>query len=91
LGNQIHKLLKLLFRTLTLAYIDHGTYELTEIAGSVEDRMADDVNVPDTFVWMNDSVVQFEIRLIADGFLEALPATDLIVRMNPLKERLESR
>ena len=56
-------LLKRLLRGLALRYIDDGTQELTEIAGSVEDRMADDVNVPDPFFRMNDPVVQFEIRL----------------------------
>jgi hypothetical protein len=40
LGNEIHKLLELLFRTLALGDIDHGPHELTEIARAVEDRMA---------------------------------------------------
>ena len=35
--------------TITLGYIDHGTDELTEIAGPIEDRMADGVNVPVPF------------------------------------------
>src|SRR5260370_10778808 len=84
-------LLKRLFGTLALRYIDHGTHELFEIAGSVEDRMTDDVNVPDPFFRMNDPVVQFEIRFVADGFLEPFPERRLIVRMNSLKEFLESR
>src|SRR5262249_45079170 len=91
LRNEIHKLLKLLLRTLTLGYIDHGTHEFTQAAGSVEDRMAYDVNVPDPFVRMNDSVPEFEIRLVADGLLEPFPARSLIVGMNSLKEFFESR
>ena len=78
-------MLEFVFRTLTLGYIDHGTHELTEIAGSVEDRMAYDMNDPDPFVRMNDSVVQFDIRLVADSFLEPFPARGLIVWVNSLK------
>src|SRR6266403_1291012 len=48
--------------------------------------MAYNVNVPDAFVRMNDSVVQFEIRLVVDGFLEPFPGPGLIVQMNSLKE-----
>src|SRR5260370_41792386 len=77
-------------RTFALGYVDHGPHEFTHVAGLVEDRMAHDVNVPDSFVRMNDSVVQFEIRLLADGFPEPFPAMGLIVRMNPLKEGFES-
>src|SRR5215831_15749941 len=40
---------------------------------------------------MNDPVVPFEIRFVADGFLGSLPARRLIVRMKSLKEFLESR
>src|SRR5258708_12287094 len=76
---------------LTLGYIDHGTNELTEIAGSIEDRMTDRVNVPDPFFRMNDPIVQFEIRFVADGLVEPFPARRLIVRMNSMKEFFESR
>jgi hypothetical protein len=63
-----------LLRTLSLGDIDHGTYELTEIAGSVEDRVAYNVNVSDPFVRMKDSVPEFEIRLVVDGSLPPFPA-----------------
>jgi hypothetical protein len=76
---------------LALSDIDHSTHEFTEIAGSVEDRMAYDVNVPVPFAWMNDSVIQFEIRLVADGSVDLQPRRGLIVRMNSLKEGSESR
>src|SRR5271154_3133344 len=75
-------LLKRLLGTFALRYIDHGTHELAEIAESVEDRVTDDVNVPDPFFRMNDPVVQFEIRFVAHGFLEPFPGRGLIVRMN---------
>ena len=32
--------------------------------------MTDSVNVPDTFVWMNDTVVDFEVPFVADSQLE---------------------
>ena len=66
-------LLKRLLGALALRYIDNGTYELIEIAGSVEDRMTDDIYVPDPFFRMHDSVVQFEIRFVTDGFIEPVP------------------
>src|SRR5215472_4367450 len=53
--------------------------------------MADCVNVPDPFFRMNDPVVPFEIRFVADDFLGFCPARRLIVRMKSLKEFLESR
>ncbi len=51
--------------------------------------MAYNVNVSDPFVRINDSIVHFEIRLVADGFLEPFPAVGLIVRVKPLKKCLE--
>src|SRR6266704_4972891 len=74
-----------------LGDVDHRTDEFMQIAGSVEDRTAYDVNVPDSFVRMNDSVIQFKIRLVADRFLEPFPARGLIVWVNSLKESFESR
>src|SRR5262249_13229703 len=65
--------------TRTLGYIDHGGYELSEIAGSVKDRTADGVDVPDPFLPVNDPVVHFEICFVADGPLEPSPARRLIV------------
>ena len=53
--------------------------------------MADGVNVPDPFFRMNNPVVPFEIRFVADDFLGFCPARRLIVRMKSLKEFLESR
>jgi len=84
-------LLKRLLGALAIRHIDHGTHELIEIAGSVEDGMTDNVNVPDLFFRVNDPVVQFEIRFVADGFLEPFPDRRLIVWMNSMKEFFESR
>jgi hypothetical protein len=74
------------FRSLALRDVDHGPYEFNEIARSVENRMAYAVNLADTFVWMNDTVVQVEIYLVADAFLDSFPASGLIVRMNALND-----
>src|SRR5689334_23761003 len=82
-------LLKRLLGALALRYIDHGTEELIEIAASVEDRMTDDMNVPNPFFRMHDSVVQFEISFFTDGFIESFPEYRLIVRMNPVDEFFE--
>jgi hypothetical protein len=75
-------------RTFALRDVDHGTHKLHQIARSVDHRMAYAMNVNDPFVWMNDATVQFEIYLVADGFLESFPALSLIVRMNPLNDGL---
>src|SRR5258706_8184287 len=91
LGDKINQLLKVLFRPLTLGYVHYGPHEFMQVAGSVEDGMAYDVNVSDPFVRMNDSVVQFEIHLVAGGFLERFPGPDLIAWVNFLKEFFESR
>ena len=40
---------------------------------------------------MNDSIVQLEIRFVADGFVEPFPERRLIVRMNSAKEFFKSR
>jgi hypothetical protein len=84
-------LLKRALGALALRYIDHGTHELIEIAGSVEDCMTDDVNVPDPFFWMYDSVIQLEIRFVANGFIEPFHERRLIVWMDSVDEFFESR
>jgi hypothetical protein len=53
--------------------------------------MADGVNVPVPFFRMNDSIVQLEIRFVADGFVEPFPEHRLIVRMNSVEEFFKSR
>src|SRR5258708_38058389 len=53
--------------------------------------MAYDVNVPDPFVGMDDSILKFEIRLVAGGSFPPFPARGLIVWMNMLEEFFESR
>src|SRR6266699_2227077 len=85
------RLLQGRLRTLALGDIDYSTHEFTQVPGWVEDRMAYNVNVSDAFVRMNDSVVQFEIGLVVDGFLESFPGPGLIVHMNSLKKFFESR
>src|SRR5258707_347417 len=80
-----------LLRPLALGDVDHRTDEFMQIAGSVEDRTAYDVNVPDSFVRMNDSVIQFKIRLVADRALEPFPGRGLIIWVNFLKEFFASR
>src|SRR5262249_18295882 len=91
LRDQINQLLEFLFRTLTLSYVYYCPNEFNEFAGPVEHSMSQDVYVPDAFVRMKDSVVHFEIRLVADGFLEPFPGPGLIIEMNSLKEFFESR
>ncbi len=78
-----------LLGALTLGYVDHGTYKLSEVVGSIEDRMTDSVNVPDPFFRMNDPIILFEIRFVADGLFELLPARRSIVRMKSMQEFFE--
>src|SRR6266581_3978428 len=75
------RLLQGRLRTLALGDIDYSTHEFTQVPGWVEDRVAYNMNVPEAFVRMNDSVVQLEIRLVVDGFLESFPGPGLIVQM----------
>ena len=48
--------------------------------------MTDGVNVPDPFFRMNEPIAQFEIRFVANGFVEPFPQSRLIVRMNSEEE-----
>ena len=91
LGKISLALTQLLLRALAVGDVDHRADEFMQIAESVEDRTAYDVNVPDSFVRMNDSVIQFKIRLVADRFFEPFPARGLIVWVNFLKKFFESR
>src|ERR1700742_4182693 len=84
-------LLKPLFGPLALGYIDHGAYKFIQIAGSVEDRMTDNMNVPDPSFRMHNAVVHFKIRFVANGLIEPFPDHRLIARMNPMGEFFESR
>src|ERR1700758_2861490 len=86
IGLKSSQFFSLLLGRLALCDVDHRTHELNKIARLVEHRMAYAMNVPDAPVWINDPVVQFEIYLVADGFLESFPALILIVRMNPLND-----
>src|SRR5208283_4186172 len=86
LGNEINQLLKFLLCTLTLGYINHGTHEFNQIAGWAENRVAHDVDVPDSSLGMEDTVVHFEACPLADCLLGLLTERDLVVRINPLQK-----
>jgi len=51
--------------------------------------MSYDVNVPDPFIRMNYSVLKFEVRFVADGFLKVFPSRRPIIWMNSLDEFFE--
>src|SRR6185295_15548731 len=80
-----------LLRPLTIGYVHYGPYVLNDFARSIEDYMTYAMNVSDLFVRMNDSVVHFKVHLVAHGFRHYIPATGLIVRMNPLPDSFSWR
>src|ERR1700692_4277059 len=80
-----------LFRTQAVSHINYRTYEFPEIPRRAERRVAYHVDIPGLAVRVNDSVIHLEVRLVPDGFLEPFPGRGLIIGMNSLEERLESR
>jgi len=53
--------------------------------------MTDRVDVPDLAAGMNNSVVRFEFRLLANRVFEQFPDSDLVLGTKALKECFESR
>jgi len=53
--------------------------------------MAYHVDVSDPAAGMNDSVIQFEVRVLTPCFLDRFAEFGLIIRMDALKERFVSR
>src|SRR5271154_7106629 len=54
-----------LLRSFTLRHVDHSAHKFTERAGSSQNRMAYDVNVPDDATWMHDAVVRLPLCFLA--------------------------
>src|SRR6266436_1542959 len=73
--------------SFTLSDVDHSTHEFNQIAGWAENGMAYCIDISDIALGMNDSVIQFELRLLANGSVELLPdCGPMVVRLDPLKK-----
>ena len=53
--------------------------------------MTDRVDVPDSTARVNNSVVRFEVRFVANRAFEQFPDPDLVLRIKAFKECFESR
>src|SRR5260370_42560250 len=76
---------------LALGDVDHGAHELNEIAGRAENGMTHLVDISNLATGMNDSVIQLGLRLLTPCCLGQFPELGLILRMDALKKRFESR
>src|SRR5580658_3446211 len=52
--------------SITLRDVDYSADKLNELAGCAQNRMSNDVNVPDVAIRMHDAVVCLELCLLAD-------------------------
>src|SRR6266853_2277123 len=80
-----------LLRPLALGDVDHGAHELNQIAGWAENGMAHHVDVSNLAAGMNDSVILLEICFHTQCCLGGCRLFGLIIRMDALEERFESR
>ncbi len=78
-------------RPFSLGDVNHGTHELNQIAGWAENGMAHPVDVSNLAAGMNDSVILLEICFHTQCCLGRCPLFGLIIRMDALEERFESR
>src|SRR6266481_6127157 len=60
--------------------------KFNELARRAQNRMSNDVNVPDSAIRMHDAVVCLELCLLADRRLGQFPEPGSVIRMNLLKE-----
>src|SRR5580700_1654676 len=79
------------FGPLAFGDVHYCADVFSEIAGWTENRMPYCVDVPDVASGMKDSVIEFEPRLFAACSFELFHRPGLIIRVNTLKECLESR
>src|SRR6266436_2349399 len=72
--------------SFTLSDVDHSANKFNELARRAQNRMSNDVNVPDSAIRMHDAVVCLELCLLADRRLGQFPEPGSVIRMNLLKE-----
>src|SRR5260221_14492804 len=72
--------------SFTLSDVDHSADKFNELARRAQNRMSNDVNVPDSAIRMHDAVVCLELCLLADRRLGKFPEPGSVIRMNLLKE-----
>src|SRR5258705_11751345 len=72
--------------SFTLSDVDHSADKFNELARRAQNRMSNDVNVPDAAIRVHDAVVCLELCLLADRRLGQFPESGSVIRMNLLKE-----
>src|SRR5712675_1648243 len=72
--------------SFTLSDVDHSADKFNELARRAQNRMSNDVNVPDSAIRMHDAVVCLELYLLAYRRLGYFPEPGSVIRMNLLKE-----
>src|SRR5258707_1717299 len=72
--------------SFTVSDVDHSADKFNELARRAQNRMSNDVNVPDSAIRMHDAVVRLELCLLADRRLGQFPEPGSVIRMNLLKE-----
>src|SRR5258708_26257442 len=72
--------------SFTVSDVDHSADKFNELARRAQNRMSNDVNVPDSAIRMHDAVVCLELCLLADRRLGQFPESGSVIRMNLLKE-----
>src|SRR6202011_2145650 len=80
-----------LFGPFAFSNIDNRAHELHQITGLITDRMTDRVDVSDRTARVNNSVVCFKVRFVANRVFEQFPDSDLVLRTKALEECFESR
>src|SRR4029077_1997048 len=56
--------------SFTLSDVDHSADKFNELARRAQNRMSNDVNVPDASIRMHDAVVRLEFCLLTDRRLD---------------------
>src|SRR6202011_2535947 len=79
-----------LFGTFAFSDIDDGAHELDKMTGFIANRMTYSMNIPDRTARMNDSIVGFELRFVANRVFKQSPDPDLVLRTKALKKCLKS-
>src|ERR1700733_15749647 len=89
---EIHlRLAKRFFAQLALGNVRRAAPELRQIAGCVQNRMADGVDVSDRAVWKKDSEFHFVIRLFSDCLIDCPSPLGSILRMSAQQPFFKSR
>ena len=82
MGELVLRVQARLFSPPALGHVDRGADEFDKIAGRVENRVAQCVDVFYCAVWVNGSVIQLEIRPFRNSALDPIPSPFAVLRMH---------